>query len=209
MPLGGAPKSPWPPPAVRGRLQGEEGAGLVHGGTQRGGADVQADQVEQVAMLAGRGIGPFTAPARRRKAHEERAAHAAAGVAGGPVIALPAAPGQVAPADVFGTRSQGGGEPGGVHGVRSRAGAPARFEGHGEALLPVAGRPPSGPPLPPGGAGRAWRAAPGACVAGALYLPEPGTLGTPGSKRTAKKGPVPRQLAGTGPAEMAGGRKPA
>ena len=43
--------------AVRGRLQGEEGARLVERRAQRRRADAVADEVEQVAVLPARGVG--------------------------------------------------------------------------------------------------------------------------------------------------------
>ena len=44
--------------------QGEKGAGLVDGFGQVGEVAVEADQIEQIAVLAGRGIGPFAGGAR-------------------------------------------------------------------------------------------------------------------------------------------------
>ena len=85
-----------------GRRQNEEGAGLLHGAPQRCSAGVQTDEIEQIAMLVGRGVGPFTGYAWRRQAHEERAPLGAVCVADCPVSALFAAAGKVAAADVFG-----------------------------------------------------------------------------------------------------------
>ena len=84
------------------RRLGEEGAGLLHGVPKRCSAGVQTDEIEQIAMLVGRAVGPFTGYAWRRQAHEERAPLGAACVADGPVSALLASAGKVATADVFG-----------------------------------------------------------------------------------------------------------
>ena len=40
-----------------GRRQDEEGAGLLHGVAQRCSAGAQTDEIEQIPMLVGRGIG--------------------------------------------------------------------------------------------------------------------------------------------------------
>ena len=85
-----------------GRWQGEEREGFLHGLPQRCSAGVQTDEIEQIAMLVGRGVGPFSGYAWRRQAHEERAPLDAACVADGPVSALPASAGKVAAADIFG-----------------------------------------------------------------------------------------------------------
>ena len=85
-----------------GRRQGKEGAGLLHGVPQRCSAGVQTDEIEQIAMLVGRGVGPFSGYAWGRQAHEERAPLGTVCVAGCPVSALFAAAGKVAAADVFG-----------------------------------------------------------------------------------------------------------
>ena len=85
-----------------GRWQGEEREGFLHGLPQRCSAGVQTDEIEQIAMLVGCGVGPFSGYAWRRQAHEERAPLGAACVADGPVSALLAAAGKVAAADIFG-----------------------------------------------------------------------------------------------------------
>ena len=85
-----------------GRRQGKEGAGLLHGVPQRCSAGVQTDEIEQIAMLVGRGVGPFSGYAWRRQTHEERAPLGAACVADSPVSSLPASAGKVAAADIFG-----------------------------------------------------------------------------------------------------------
>ena len=54
-----------------GRRQNEEGAGLIHGVPKRCSAGMQTDEIEQIAMFVGRGVGPFTGYAWRRQAHEE------------------------------------------------------------------------------------------------------------------------------------------
>ena len=73
------------------------------------------DEVEQVAVLPGRGVGPFPRYAGSVEADEERAAASAVQIAGDPVAALLAAVRQVAPADGFGVgeRERGGDAGGG------------------------------------------------------------------------------------------------
>ena len=114
----GAPQAPGRSGAVpgRGRVcavglrvpalrcgQGEEGAGLVEGGAEGACPDAVADEVEQVAVLAGRRIGPPPAGRPRgAQAHEQGPPLGAVEVAGDPVAALPAAVGKVAPAHGLG-----------------------------------------------------------------------------------------------------------
>ena len=95
------------------RRRCEEGARLGEGDAERACAGGDADEVEEVAVLAGRGVGPLAGNARRREPDEERAPPRAASVTGGPVPALPAAVGQVAPADVLGACGERGGDGGG------------------------------------------------------------------------------------------------
>ena len=108
--------------------QGEEGAGLVEGGAERRGADAVADEVEEVAVLSGGGIGPLAGRPRGAEAHVEGAPAGAVEVAGDPVAALSASVGEVAPAHRLGGSGQGGGESrggAGVHGV-----GPSPFQSH-------------------------------------------------------------------------------
>ena len=56
-----------------GRRQDEEGVGLLHGVPQRCSAGVQADEIEQIAMFVGRGVGPFPGmPGGARRTKSER-----------------------------------------------------------------------------------------------------------------------------------------
>ena len=106
---------------------GEEGARLGEGGAERARAGGDADEVEEVAVLAGGGVGPLAGDAGRREADEEGAPPGAADVAGGPVSAVLAAVGEIAPADLLGARAEGGGDGGGVHGAHpARMTAPAK-----------------------------------------------------------------------------------
>ena len=89
------------------------------------------DEVEKVAVLPGRGVGPLPRYAGSVEADEERAAASAVQIAGDPVAALLAAVRQVAPADGFGVGAERGGDAGGGR----------RFVLHA-GLLPIrAGRP--------------------------------------------------------------------
>ena len=94
------------------RRQCEEGARLGEGDAERARARGDADEVEEVAVLPRRGVGPLAGNAGGSEADEERAPPGAANVAGGPVPALSAAVGQVAPADLFGTCAERGGDGG-------------------------------------------------------------------------------------------------
>ena len=97
------------------RRQGEEGAGLVEGGAKRPGADAVADEVEEVAVLAGGGVGPLAGrPRGGEGATNKDRPPGAAEVAGDPVPALPAAVGEVAPAHCLGASGECRGEGGGV-----------------------------------------------------------------------------------------------
>ena len=110
----------------RGR-QREEGARLREGDAERAGAGGDADEVEQVAVLPGARVGPLSGRAGRGQADEEGAPPGAANVAGGPVAAVLAAVGEIAPADLLGAGAEGGGDGGGVHGARpARMTAPAK-----------------------------------------------------------------------------------
>ncbi len=67
-------------------------------------ATALADHIEQIAMFAGGGVGPFAGRSLHRllEPHEHRAARCVAGVADLPVIALASAVGQVVPAHRLG-----------------------------------------------------------------------------------------------------------
>ena len=103
------------------------------------------DEVEQVAVLPGRGVGPFPRYAGTVEADEERPPAGAVEIARDPVAALLAAVRQVAPADGFGVGAERGGDAGGGR----------RFVLHA-GLLPIrAGRPiPAGLRLRPAPEGR-------------------------------------------------------
>ena len=101
--------------AARGRRsrQGEEGARLVERRAQRRRAGAVADEVEEVAVLAGRGVGPLARRSRAGEADEERAPAGAVEIARHPVAAELAAVRQVAPADGLGAGAERGGDAGG------------------------------------------------------------------------------------------------
>ena len=123
-------------------------------------------------MLAGRGVGPLAGDAGGRQADEERAPAGAANVAGGPVASMLAAVREVTAADLFGARTESGGDGGGVHGAPpARMTAPAKpgrrtgseSMGAPRSRLP-GGRPVPAPlrllPVPGGRAMREARAVP-------------------------------------------------
>ena len=89
-----------------GPWQGEEAARLVQGVAQARQALVCGDQVEQVAMLAGGGVGPFACcpppGLGASQAHIEAAAWRVLDIADEPVAALAAAVRQIAAADRLG-----------------------------------------------------------------------------------------------------------
>ena len=119
--------------AARGRRsrQGEEGARLVERRAQRRRAGAVADEVEQVAVLPGRGVGPLAGHAGAAEADEERAPAGAVEIARDPVAAVLAAVREVAPADGFGVGAERGGDAGGGR----------RFVLHAGLLPARAGRP--------------------------------------------------------------------
>ena len=106
-------------PLARGRRsrQGEEGAGLVERRAKRRRAQAMADDVEEVAVLARRGVGEFPRRAGAGEADVERAPAGAVEVARDPVAALAAPVRQVLPADGLGAARELGGDGGGIHGA--------------------------------------------------------------------------------------------
>ncbi len=75
----------------RGTWQGEKAARFVHGLAEIAQVAVEADQVKQIAMLAGRGVGPFAGRTRAGigsgKPHIEAAARRVHDIADNPVTA--------------------------------------------------------------------------------------------------------------------------
>ena len=114
------------------------------------------DQVEKVAVLAGRGIRPLARLAGAGEANEERAAAGAVEVAADPVTAEPAAVGQIAPADVLGARGERRGDGGGGRRAVLHMGPPSSHTG-----CPIPASLPSGrrPGSHPGQATGRWRGA--------------------------------------------------
>ena len=51
---------------------GEEGAGFVEGGLEGSGTDAEADEIEQVAVLAGGGVAPLAGDAGRDECRETK-----------------------------------------------------------------------------------------------------------------------------------------
>ena len=151
-------------------------------------------------MLPGGGIGPLSENSWRREADEERPPPGAVNVAGDPVSALPAAVGEISPADLFGARAKRGGDGGGrAHDARAGSEAgPAKpglwaWIGSMEASLGTAGGTPrcrllSGSRRRRGGGRRAARAPrrPAGWVSG----------------RTARKKGRPRAVIGAGAAPL-------
>ena len=84
----------------RGRRQ--EAPGLLQGRTKRGAPDVMTDDVEQIAVLPGGGVGPLTRYAGGDQTHPQRAASGAVDVAYRPVPSGAASGGEVLPADLLG-----------------------------------------------------------------------------------------------------------
>ena len=128
------------------RRQGKEGPRLGESGAERARAGGDADQVEQVAVLAGRGVGPLPGDAWRREADEERAPAGAANVAGGPVAPVPAAVREVAPADFLGRarrerrrRRWRSWRAAGAHDGAGETGITDNSEEHGSTSLAAAG----------------------------------------------------------------------
>ena len=137
---------------------GKEGAGLGEGGAKRAQAGGDADQVEEIAVLGGGGIGPLSRNARRRDADEERAPLGAANVSSGPIAALFAAVGEVSPADLLGAIAKSGGDGGGrAHGtglaIKKRLGRGAGIGSIGDLSQGCRGRSGRGLSPPLGGAG--------------------------------------------------------
>ena len=96
----------------------EEGVRLGQRGAERSRAGGDADEVEEVAVLARGGIRPLAWNAGGREADEERAPAGAANVTGGPVAPLLAALGQVAAAHLLGACAERGRDAGGgAHGA--------------------------------------------------------------------------------------------
>ena len=93
---------------ARGRhsRQGEEGPRLVERRAQRRRAGAVADEVEQIAVLAGRGVGPLSGHTGAAEADEERPPAGAVEIARDPVAALLAAVREIAPADGFGLQGR-------------------------------------------------------------------------------------------------------
>ena len=125
--------------------------------------------------------------AGRRQADEERAPAGAANVAGGPVAAVLAAVGEIAPADLLGARAEGGGDGGGVHGAPParmtapvKTGTTDRIGEHGSTSLAAAGGTPRSRPL----SGSCRRRDGGRCA-----KREPCRPAGSGSERAAKRGP--------------------
>ena len=83
---------------------------LGKGGAKRVQAGGDADQVEEISVLAGGAFGPLAGNARWREADKKRAPLGAANIAGGPVPALLAAVGEVSPADFLGVIAKSGGD---------------------------------------------------------------------------------------------------
>ena len=152
----------------------------ARGGAERARAGGDADEVEEVAVLAGAGVGPLAWNAGGREADEERAPAGAASVAGGPVAPLLAALGQIAAAHLLGAcaergRDAGGGAHGADLGREARLGRETRLGREGgpaepgpRAGMESIGRtspdaswdaPGSGPSLSLGGAATAGRRA--------------------------------------------------
>ena len=136
---------------------GEEDASLGKGGAKRVRAGGDADQVEEISVLAGGAVGPLAGNARRREADKKRAPLGAANVSGGPVPALLAAVGEVSPADLLGVIAKSGGESGGrAHGtglaIRTRFGRGTEIGSIGDLSRGCRGRSGRGPSPPLGGA---------------------------------------------------------
>ena len=130
--------------------QRQKGSRLGERRAQRGRSRAVANDIEQVAVFAGGGVGPFAGRARAVQAHVQRAPAGAVEIPGHPITALAAAVGQVAAADGFGATRERGGGLGGVHGA-----APGRNRDKGhEGLRWAGGSSGTGRALPPGGAGR-------------------------------------------------------
>ena len=102
---------------VRGRLQGEEGARLVERRAQRRRAGAVTDEIEQVAVFGGRGVGPAARDAGTVETDEQRPPAGAVEIARDPVAALSSAMGKIAPADGLGLQAERRGDGGGVHGA--------------------------------------------------------------------------------------------
>ena len=96
----------------RRRTLSEERAGLVEGA----GAALAAQQIEQVAMLAGRRVGPPPGMGGGPEPHEERAPGIATSIARLPVRSFLASTGQVAPADALGAFAESRRQLRGAHG---------------------------------------------------------------------------------------------
>ena len=125
--------------AARGRRsrQGEEGARLVERRAQRRRAGAVADEVEEIAVLAGRGVGPLAGEAGTAEADEERPPAGAVEISRHPVAAVLAAVREIAPADGFGVGAERGGDAGGGRRIVQHAGPPSDPCG-----TPDTGRPP-------------------------------------------------------------------
>ena len=129
---------------VRGRLQGEEGARLVERRAQRRRAGAVTDEIEQVAVFGGRGVGPAARDAGTVETDEQRSPAGAVEIARDPVAALSSAMGKIAPADGLGLQAERRGDGGGVHGA-APAGRRKRDEWCGmRSLLQREGRPAAG-----------------------------------------------------------------
>ncbi len=95
------------------RRQCQEGARLGERGAERRRVRAVADDVEQVAVLAGGHVGELAGRAGSAQADEERTPAGAVEVAADPVAALAAAVGQILAANLLGARGERRGDGGG------------------------------------------------------------------------------------------------
>ena len=97
--------------------QCEESAGFIERCAQRRRTGTVADEIEKIAMLPCRRVGPFPGNARAGEADEQRAPLGAVEVANDPVSSLLAAAWQVTAAHRFGARAERCCDAGRVHGA--------------------------------------------------------------------------------------------
>jgi hypothetical protein len=98
----------------RGSRQVEEPSGLVGDVTEVIEGTSRANDIEEIAMFSGRGVGPMADPARARppapKAHESRGARRIPDVADDPISAGAPAIGEIVAADSLGMAREAFGE---------------------------------------------------------------------------------------------------
>jgi hypothetical protein len=102
----------------RGRWQGEKAARFVHGLAEIAQVAVKTDQVQEIAMLAGRSVGPFAGRTRAgigsAKPHVEAAARRVHDIADDPVMPLAMSVGEVMTAHGLGGAREAAREIGGA-----------------------------------------------------------------------------------------------